>query len=163
MLDQAGVDLVTMGNNHAADYGPVGLSDTLRATRTGPIPAVGIGRDRDAAFRPYRVSVGDTDVAFLGADSTPREHRAGSGARDRTGGHRSSPVRDSPALLRAVRAASERDDVVVVYLHWGSGGERCPTVKQQRTARAVARAGADVIVGATLTCCSAPAGWGRPT
>ena len=47
-----------------------------------------------------------------------------------------------------MRAASERDDVVVVYLHWGREGERCPTVTQQRTARAVARAGADVIVGA---------------
>ena len=149
VLDHAGVDLVTMGNNHAADYGPIGLSDTLRAIRRGPIPAVGIGRDRDAAFRPYRVSVGDTDVAFLGADSSPRETPSRIwGAGPDWAGTAAARSPNSPALLRAVQAASERDDVVVVYLHWGREGERCPTVKQQRTARAVARAGADVIVGA---------------
>jgi poly-gamma-glutamate capsule biosynthesis protein CapA/YwtB (metallophosphatase superfamily) len=149
VLDQAGVDLVTMANNHAADYGPIGLSDALRAVRSGPIPAVGIGRDRDAAFRPYRVKVGDTDLAFLGADSSPRETPSRIwGAGPDWAGVAAARSPKTPALLRAVRAASERDDVVVVYLHWGREYERCPTVKQQRTARAVARAGADVIVGA---------------
>ena len=149
VLDKAGVDVVTMANNHAADYGPVGLLDTLRAIRTSPIPVVGVGRDRDAAFRPYRVTVGDTDLAFLGADSTPREtpNRIW-GAGPAWAGTAAARTPHSPALLRAVRAANERDDVVVVYLHWGQEEQRCPTRKQQLTARAVADAGADVIVGA---------------
>ena len=46
-----GVDVVTMANNHGADYGPVGLEDTLRADRRGPIPVIGIGRDRARRLR----------------------------------------------------------------------------------------------------------------
>jgi poly-gamma-glutamate synthesis protein (capsule biosynthesis protein) len=50
-------------------------------------------------------------------------------------------------LLAAVRAASQRDDVVVVYLHWGEELQGCPTTQQRITAQALAHAGADVVVG----------------
>jgi len=46
-----------------------------------------------------------------------------------------------------VRRASEDADVVVVYLHWGREEQACPTSMQHTTARALAAAGADVIVG----------------
>ena len=83
VLAEAGVDVVTMANNHGADYGPVGVEDTLRAIRNGPIPVVGIGRNRRAAFAPYRVSVRGTSLAFFGADASFREERAPSGPPDR--------------------------------------------------------------------------------
>ena len=87
-------------------------------------------------------------MAFLAADASIRErHRAASGALDRTSRASPPPVSpNSPALLRAVRAASERDDVVVVYLHWGgrASGAR-PRSSADRPRRG--RAGADVIVG----------------
>ena len=54
VLAAAGVDVVTVANNHGADYGPVGLRDTLRAAAHGPVAVVGVGRDRQAAFAPYR-------------------------------------------------------------------------------------------------------------
>ena len=61
--------------------------------------------------------------------------------------HRVS-VRGRPRrLLTAVRATSRRDDVVVVYLHWGTESESCPGPKQRVLARALAGAGADVVVG----------------
>lgn len=56
VLLAAGVDVVTMANNHGADYETVGLKDTLAAIRNSPVPVVGIGRDRRQAFAPYRVS-----------------------------------------------------------------------------------------------------------
>ena len=46
-----------------------------------------------------------------------------------------------------MRAASAHGDVVVVYLHWGTEGERCPTRKQGPLAQALVGAGADIIVG----------------
>jgi poly-gamma-glutamate capsule biosynthesis protein CapA/YwtB (metallophosphatase superfamily) len=54
LLDRAGVDVVGLANNHAADYGPVGLADTLRAATNSPVPVVGVGKDRQAAFAPHR-------------------------------------------------------------------------------------------------------------
>jgi len=58
-------------------------------------------------------------------------------------------VASSPArLARAVRAAARKADVVIVYLHWGSDYTTCPNALQRSTARALAQAGADVVVGA---------------
>src|SRR6185503_18947371 len=51
------------------------------------------------------------------------------------------------ALLAAVRNASPRVDIVVVYMHWGEELQGCPTQRQQTTAQALADAGADVVVG----------------
>ena len=140
--------MVTMANNHAVDYGPIGLKDTLAAIRTSPIPVVGIGRDRRAAFTPYRVSVRGTDFAFLAADAPCERAPATSGRPGRpTPGIAAAHAPRPRALIAAVRAASRQDDVVVVYLHWGAELQGCPTAQQQTTAQALAEAGADVIVG----------------
>jgi hopanoid C-3 methylase HpnR len=41
-----------MANNHAVDYGPEGLTDTLAAQASSPIPVIGIGPDAVKAFAP---------------------------------------------------------------------------------------------------------------
>ncbi len=148
VLAAAGVDVATMANNHGADYGPVGLADTLAAIRTSPIPVVGIGRDRREAFTPYRVSVRGTDFAFFGADGSMREGASNVWAAGPTTPGLAAAHADRPhALVAAVRKASHRADVVVVYLHWGEELRGCPTHQQRATAQALAEAGADVIVG----------------
>ena len=148
VLAAAGVDVVTVANNHGADYGPVGLADTLAAIRTSPIPVVGVGRDRRAAFTPYRVSVRGTDFAFFGADGSMREGASSVWAAGPTTPGIAAAHADRPrALLAAVRNASRRADVVVVYLHWGEELRGCPTHQQRTAAQALAEAGADIVVG----------------
>jgi poly-gamma-glutamate capsule biosynthesis protein CapA/YwtB (metallophosphatase superfamily) len=148
VLAAAGVDIATMANNHGADYGPLGLHDTLRALRHSPVHVVGVGADRRAAFTPYRVSVRGTAFAFFGADASYRESAspvwaAGPSTAGLAAAHAARPG----VLLDAVHAASLRDDVVVVYLHWGEDSQPCPTTQQRITARALAEAGADIVVG----------------
>jgi hypothetical protein len=159
LLAGAGVDVVTVANNHGADYGPEGLVDTLRAVDRGPIPVVGVGRDRAAAFTPYRVTVDDTRIAFLAADASPRE---GSSrvweAGPSTPGIAAARGSRTQALLGAVRKTAFHDEVVVVYLHWGVEGHACPSPSQRNLARALAAAGADVVVG-SHTHVQQGAGW----
>ena len=97
-LAAAGVDVVSMANNHAADYGPVGLADTLRAVRSGPVAVVGVGRDRDAAFAPHsRRCVAPTSPSW------PPTHRSARGpAVSGRPGHR------PPASPPPARAGRER-------------------------------------------------------
>ncbi|MGZ8736218.1 MAG: CapA family protein [Nocardioides sp.] len=148
LLADAGVDVLTMANNHGADYGRIGLKDTLSAIRRGPIPVVGIGQDRTAAFTPYRVSIRGTDFAILGGDASMREGASSVWSAGPTDpGIAAAHAARPRALLAAVRAADRQDDVVIVYLHWGREGRSCPTPKQVDHARALSEAGADVVVG----------------
>jgi poly-gamma-glutamate synthesis protein (capsule biosynthesis protein) len=148
VLDEAGIDVVTMANNHGADYGPAGLRDTLAAARTGPVRVLGVGRNRAAALAPHLVTIRGTDLAFFAADSSTREGASSVWAADRdTPGIADARAPEPRALLTAVRAASRQVDVVVVYLHWGAESVACPTPRQRITARALAEAGADVVVG----------------
>jgi capsule synthesis protein PGA_cap/D-alanyl-D-alanine carboxypeptidase-like protein len=148
VLAAAGVDVVTMANNHGADYGPGGLRDTLRAQRRSPVHVVGVGANRRAAFTPYRVRVRRTTFSFLGADASFREGASSVwAAGPATPGLAAAHAARPRALLDAVRTASRRGDVVVVYLHWGEELRGCPTAQQRTTARALAAAGADILVG----------------
>ncbi|HET7325960.1 MAG TPA: CapA family protein [Nocardioidaceae bacterium] len=145
-LAAAGVDVATMANNHAADYGGAGLADTLAAVRRSPVPVVGIGTDVAAAFRPYVASVRGTRVAVLGATTLPdRTAQAWAAGPGEPGV--AVALLPEPRLVDAVRAARAQADVVVVYLHWGGEGEACPYWRQFRHAEALAAAGADIVVG----------------
>lgn len=50
-LDELGVDLVTLGNNHAYDWGESGLGSTIAALEAADIAHVGAGADHDEAAR----------------------------------------------------------------------------------------------------------------
>ncbi|WP_082580511.1 CapA family protein [Phycicoccus sp. Root563] len=141
----AGVDAVSMANNHGVDYGPVGLQDTLAAKRTSPIPVVGIGADEDEAFAPAVLSAKGLRVAVFGAsevfEMTLSRYSAGPG---KGGIASAAPV---TRLRRAVAAASRKYDVVVVFLHWGLDYQKCPDPLSAETAQVLEEAGADIIVG----------------
>lgn len=141
----AGIDAVSMANNHGVDYGPVGLTDTLAAKRTSPVPIVGIGKDEDEAFKPAILSAKGLKVAVFGAsevfEMTLARYSAGPG---KGGIASASPV---TRIRDAVSKAAARYDVVVVFLHWGLDYQKCPDRLSVQTAEVLEQAGADIIVG----------------
>jgi poly-gamma-glutamate synthesis protein (capsule biosynthesis protein) len=144
-LANAGVDVVTMANNHGADYGTVGLRDTFAAKESSPIPVVGIGADADEAFRPATLQAKGLRIAVFGGDQVFEQTLAQFSARaDSPGVASSAPV---TRLAREVRRAAKSHDLVVVYLHWGMDYQKCPEAAQTSTARALEEAGADIVVG----------------
>jgi hypothetical protein len=147
-LDAAGVDVASLANNHAVDYGRVGLRDSLAARDRSPIPLVGLGRDAGQAYAPAYLPVRGSTVAVLAATQVPDWTLATwpAGA-DRPGVASASSGPGLARLVRSVRAAARRADVVVVYLHWGTDYLSCPNSLQRDTARALSRAGADVVLG----------------
>ena len=141
----AGVDLVTMANNHAVDYGEIGLADTLAAIDSSPIPVIGIGRDESEAFAPEILEVRGVRVAFVSASQVYEETTTYYAAGVGTPGIASALPRDR--ILQAVRQAREEADVVVAYMHWGLEGYTCPGDEAIASARDLEAAGADVILG----------------
>lgn len=141
----AGVDVVSMANNHAVDYGDVGLADTLAAIEQSPIPVVGIGRDAAEAYAPEIFEVRGVKVAFVSASQVVEETTSYYAAGPGTPGIASALPRNR--ILQSVREARQEADVVVAYMHWGLEGLTCPGDEAIAAARDLEAAGADVILG----------------
>jgi poly-gamma-glutamate synthesis protein (capsule biosynthesis protein) len=144
-LRAAGVDLVTMANNHILDYGQTGLADTLAAAKAAHFPYVGAGVNAAAAWAPYVTTVDGTKIAVVGVSqvaelasswvATPR--RAGEANAINLG-----------QTLAAVEAAKRLARIVIVFMHWGTEGMACPDQNQLWLAPKLAAAGASIIIGA---------------
>ena len=143
-LRDAGIDAVSMANNHGLDYGIDGLVDSLAAGHTSGLPMVGIGTDDGAAYRPWFTTVHGRRLALVAATQVLDDPAAWSAAPGEAG---LASAKDRPRLLAAVRSARAVADTVVVFLHWGVEGDSCPSTDQQTLADDLVAAGADVIVG----------------
>ncbi len=143
-LRRSGVDVATMANNHAVDYGPVGLSDTLAAIGEHRLPVVGVGADAARAYAPWYTTVRGTRVAVIGASQIHDRTMAAWTASTAGPGIASAT---SDRLAASVRAARQQATIVVVYLHWGTEGRECPNAEQRAVAQRLADAGADAVVG----------------
>lgn len=145
-LMAAGVDVVGMANNHALDYGPVGLSDTFDAIAASGMPVLGLGRDAAEAFRPHITSVNDQRVALFAATDWLEPALVSQWAATDTRPGLAFCI-DPSRLVAAVGAVRSQVDTVVAFLHWGTETTHCASADQHTLAQALIAAGADIIVG----------------
>jgi Bacterial capsule synthesis protein PGA_cap len=111
MARRAGFDVLTLANNHAVDYGPEALLDTIRYVRAAGIRPIGAGANSSLARRPAIVAAGGLKVAFLGySDVNPPGFPA---TRWTPGTARA----DAAAIASDVRAARRKADLVVCFFH----------------------------------------------
>ncbi|HEY3737677.1 MAG TPA: CapA family protein [Jatrophihabitans sp.] len=145
-LRDAGIDVATEANNHAADYGDEGLTDTLAAIKASGFPVIGIGANADAAFAPYTTTINGQRIAIFAADRVDDETtlRLFSAGADKAGVANAH----DPLLLQRVKQAADGGEFVVVYLHWGTEDVSCTNADQRSFADQLSAAGAKVIIGA---------------
>ena len=143
-IANAGVDVVSLANNHARDFGAVGLTDTLEALEEFGVVAVGAGENDSEAYRHRILEVPDgPTVAFVAASQIMP---SGFGATaERAGIANASAQRER--VLANVRVAASEADVVVVSVHWGIERDTCPSGVQRSFAADLLDAGATVVLG----------------
>ncbi|HEU4973660.1 MAG TPA: CapA family protein [Baekduia sp.] len=137
-LRRAGVDVANLANNHAFDFGPVGLAQTVGALHAQRIGVT--GRPGEVLVR----SVPGARIAFVGF--APYRW--------------SAPLNDLLAERRLIARARRRANVVVVLFHGGGeGADRTHTPAGtehylgedrgavRRFAHAAVDAGADLVLG----------------
>ena len=140
-LRYAGVDGVSLGNNHSMNFGAEGLSDTLRLLDEVGIAHFGAGMDLTAARRPALFTVKGVTFAFLSYDGISYELY---GAGEDWAG--TAPA--DPALFAAdIAAARQQADVVIPYFHWGWEYTVDPSPWQSDVAHQAVDAGADLVLG----------------
>jgi len=144
----AGVDVVTMANNHGLDFGPEGLADSLRIKRERGFPILGIGIDEAEAYAPWITEVKGQRIGFLAANDVFDAHlvsrwTAGPGHP----GLASTEEAHQARFAEAVAALRPLVDTLVVFLHYGTETQTCPNQRQKDLVALLTSAGADIVVG----------------
>ncbi len=149
-LAAAGVDVVSLGNNHAIDYGKPAMLETIARLRDSNVTPVGAGRTLQEALTPAELIVGGQRVAVLGASQIiPAGNWVATGSQAGIASAGKHVIdRNTQNLLQAVRAARARNDVVFVVLHWGIEGDFCPSAVQRKLGAQLRAAGATAVLGA---------------
>jgi poly-gamma-glutamate synthesis protein (capsule biosynthesis protein) len=145
-LKAAGVDVVNMANNHALDYGPVGMQDTFAAIAASKMPVVGIGHNAAEAYRPSETVIKGQRIAILSALAWIEPGLVDEWSATETQPGVAFSI-DRTRLVAAVEAARPHVDTLVVFLHWGTEETYCASPEQEDLAHALIAAGADIVVG----------------
>ena len=125
-LRRAGVDAVSLANNHILDFGSQGFSLTTRFLEEEGIIWVGNPHEKKGNVSYLRYN--GITVALIAHNQF-----LGLGL--------ASTVED-------IRAAENQADVVVVFSHWGDEYVKTPSLYVISTAHTFVDAGADIVIGA---------------
>ncbi len=144
----AGIDLVSLANNHALDYGVEVLAEGLSLLEAQDVGYVGAGMSEAEARAPYVIDLDGVTVAFLSYVDVPVEWRGFDTENWRAVGDEAGVAWAVPELIREdVAAVRPNVDHVIVLLHAGLEGNVAPSPEQTSSARAAVEAGATLVVG----------------
>ncbi len=146
MYAQIGVDLVSLANNHAYDYGEQALLDTFSTLEGAGIPYVGAGRNIEEAKKPVYLIANGMKIAVVSA--TQIERNAVPDTKEATMTN-AGVLRcmDPTALLEVIAQAKANSDFVILYIHWGTESQETTDWLQDKQAPIYAEAGVDLIIG----------------
>jgi poly-gamma-glutamate capsule biosynthesis protein CapA/YwtB (metallophosphatase superfamily) len=168
VIADCGFNIVSVAGNHAMDWGPEPLLDTIALLRDMGIRTIGGGRNLAEARQPAVIECHGLRVAMLAYCSVLHEGYAAGpdtpGVAPMRATARFEPVDYQPGvpprvittpdeqdlanLVADIRAARAQADAVVLSLHWGVHFVPRIIADYQRTvARAAFAAGADLILG----------------
>jgi poly-gamma-glutamate synthesis protein (capsule biosynthesis protein) len=168
IFSDCGFDVLSVANNHAMDWGPDALLDTIELMRGKGIQTCGGGRNIEEARKPAIVERNGVTIAFLAYSSVviqgyeatadrpgivPLRARTSYEHVDYTPGMPPNIVtvpheEDLRAMIADVAAVKKAADAVVVSMHWGVHFiPRVIADYQPVVAKAAFDAGADLILG----------------
>ncbi|MEZ5307183.1 MAG: CapA family protein [Pyrinomonadaceae bacterium] len=137
ILKYAGIDIVSLANNHSLDCGNIGLFETMDNLDSQNIRWVGAGRTKSETESPVFLEIKNTRIAFLAITKIS------------PGSDESVAVAEfgRVELPQTIATMRKKADVVIVSIHWGTEYASYPDVAQTDLAEQATRAGADIVVG----------------
>jgi poly-gamma-glutamate synthesis protein (capsule biosynthesis protein) len=141
MLDDVGVRVASLANNHMFDFGDDGFRDTVAYLEANEIAWVGAGRNLLTARQALVTSADGLSVGFL-AYSAPEIETACATVQSPG----CAPL-DPGMIEMDVSKLAGDVDVTIVLLHWGLIGYELPKPEHLRLGRSFVDAGATLVVG----------------
>ena len=147
-LSLAGIDLVSLANNHAMDFGEGSLLEGIELLNRQGISTIGAGINSAAAHEPIVLEINGMRIAFLGYVNVPVEFSgfdtSSWEATDTSPGLAWAHIDD---ITKDVGMAGQEADLVIVVLHSGYEYVEAPSEPQQLAAKTAIDAGADLVIG----------------
>lgn len=147
-LQEMGVDVVSLANNHVLDYGKEALRDTFKTLDAADILYGGAGETVERAEAVQIIEVNGRKYGFL---AVSRVVPTGDWKVENSAPGVFSCY-DDTRLIELVEEASEECDFLAVYPHWGVEYQSYPEDYQAKIAERCFAAGADVVVGSHTHC-----------
>lgn len=142
-LRRSRLDLVSLANNHAWDYGEAGLFETFERLEAAAIPWVGAGRSREEAHAPVVMDRSGQRIAFLAVTQVWNQAMNPHPGKERVADATEADLR---AAIAAARALPGVDRVVVSY-HGGTEYLDRPLPATRALLIGALDAGADAVIG----------------
>ncbi|HUI11676.1 MAG TPA: CapA family protein [Bacteroidota bacterium] len=137
-LRRAGVTVVSTANNHALDFGPGAVRETIRYLDSAGIAHAGTPEPGGGLYAPARLRVRGFRISVFAVTDLMNGRRMWTNL--------VAPA-DTGRLLPAIRAERESTDVVLVSFHGGVEYSPGPSARTRAFAEDVLAGGADVVLG----------------
>lgn len=149
ILQEMGVDIVLLANNHVYDYGKQAMLDTFETLENANIDYFGAGKNLEEAMQPVYYEIDGKTIAFVGA-SRAEKHKMTPQATENCPGI--LRCYNTELFLEVIKEADANADFVIANVHWGTEYSYDLEKVQLTTGKAYLDAGADVIVGGHSHC-----------
>ncbi len=140
-LSYAGIDVLSLANNHIWDWGTAALLDTVSILEGADITPIGAGTNSKQANKPALFKIGKAKVAVLAYTTLLSKSL---GANSETPG---LSTFDLARIKEVVSNLSKEGNLVVVSMHWGKEYETSANDLQRDIAKELIDSGVDIIVG----------------
>ena len=144
ILQQMGIDIVSLANNHVYDFGADAFYDTLEALKQAQIPYVGAGADIEEASRPVYFVAGGIKIGFVAANRSEKHIYTPEAGENSPGVVR---MYDTAMMNEIISEVSKQCDYLIAYVHWGTESSKYYESYQTDIAREFFESGADAIIG----------------
>ncbi len=129
-LSWAGIDYVSLGNNHTYDYLDSGLESTLRFLKQSPLGFSGAGFSEQQALKAHQETIKETEfsmLAYVGWEGNPKQKQT---ANEKHGGAAYGSMSN---IINSVSQEVSQDRVAIVQYHGSQEYAHSPTgVTEQR-------------------------------
>lgn len=112
LIQNAGVDAVSLANNHTLDYGREGLQETIDLLENSNIDHFGAG-DYDNAFKPYRIAHNGNTIDIFGYNN--RETSITAVEENRIG----NAYFNEDKIQESFDNSASDGAVIISFVHWG--------------------------------------------
>lgn len=143
ILEGLGADVVSLGNEHAADFGQDALKENLELLKNAKIAAVGAGADANQAKQTVYLIVNGIKIGFTAASGVEDTFDLAAGE----GKAGIQEYTDTKQYEDVIREAAANCDYLIVYDHEGKGDTNNVEAYQKEHAAAFLEAGADLVLG----------------